>query len=158
MTPGAQQIVTAYEDSGVTSLEDLCSIFSDFEPEAIKTVLLQYSTKYRRLHLASSKNKDSDNIEKPEDITDDEFEHIKQSLKNLALNCPDDNVRARTLKFLWNEKKGRNDIDKSLKGLAALNINVNMLNDHLKQIKAAKERAIIDVNDLNESRALPSPN
>lgn len=136
----AAQIVAAYE-GGMTIqqiAEDLCAS-EQFDETTIKTVLASFSSVYRN----SIDDKAITNENKAPDLTDTEFDDIKRVAKELALFAEDDNVRARMIKFLWDEKKGRNDakLANAKRGVKNLSIvNVRLFNEHLKQARQANRQ------------------
>lgn len=137
MTAGTQQLVEYYE-TYLPTIEELQSQFPDYEVESIKTVLAQFSSLYRKQLKESGKDK---KLEKPDDISDDEFETIKAGLKNLAFSGEDEHVRARLLKFLWDEKKGRNNVVSS-KSQTNINVSVQLINNQIQRAKLAKAKAL----------------
>jgi hypothetical protein len=102
---------------------------------AVKAALMQCSTKYRR-----DCNKEDESVSIL-NVSDDEAMRLKESLLTLALAAENEGVRAKTAMFLFNEKKGRNDI---VKGMAQQNNNIFLINQHLSRVREAASRVIKD--------------
>jgi hypothetical protein len=60
------------------------------------------------------------------------------------LNHENENIQFRSAKFIINERKGRHDRG----NLKNLNINVNLINEQMKRVKEAKQRALSKVIDV----------
>lgn len=133
-----QELVELY-DQGL-NLEQICSE-TGYELAAVKSVLLQSSSKYRRDARIEPESESEELL-----ITKDEDREIVNALKKIGLE--DESapafVKTRALIYLHDEFKGRNDKEKGSNGI---NVSILMLNNALrearKQIKNANE-IIID--------------
>lgn len=173
MTALNQTILTAFEDLGLQP-SDIADQYG-LEPAAVKTVLIQFSTKFRNLVKKSLKAKDAQGGElittepgragspsdlseynpsetEMPDVTDDEYQELLAAYKDLALTSENDSVREKGLRFLINEKKGRNNVVTNLKDApqqGAL---------HFTQIiQQAKERAqqarVVTIDSSDDSQS-----
>src|SRR5678810_1078305 len=135
MNATIQQIVSSHESLSMTPEQIQQELFPEMELAVIKHTLLQYSSLYK----ATNKHLEAAGMDG--DITDDEFVAIKRTLKDIALHNESDELRARYCKYLWDEKKGRNDASliaakAKTKQLAnAPTVNIIMLSKHLEQSK-----------------------
>jgi hypothetical protein len=132
VSPTNKVIITSYEVCKL-SPEEIAEQ-EGLELESVKAVLLQSSTLYKE-HLQNCKGQDK------EDISDNEYEVLLDAYKSLALNTEQENVKEKALRFLINEKKGRNSASDLVK-----NVKVSVLhfNQQLKQ--ARKHKEIIDMD------------
>ena len=122
------QIVSMYESLEM-SVEQICADIGELDEVTIKTILLNNSPLYRKrqekniMALTNGNgngngSSNSDLITNPgpkiendsDDITQDEFKIFLQAYKELALNTENDSVRERSLRYLIDEKKGRNNL------------------------------------------------
>jgi len=109
------------------------------EEIAVKACLSSYSSLYND-QMSSEKEE--------EDISDEEFAQIKMAYKQLMFS-EDDRVKEKALRFLWDEKKGRNK-QKDTLILNAGKINILAFNDRLIKARQAKEKFL---NSNNASKA-----
>jgi hypothetical protein len=118
-----------------------------FEPLAIKATLAAYSPTYRKdISVQQSFQQTKSPVPSgapptiAEDISDTDFELIRQAALGIALDTSNDYVptKARMLKFLWNEKKGRNNVN----GLRGASVNILQFNDHIVQAARAVKDAL----------------
>ena len=96
------QIIFAYEELGL-SPADITTQFDDydFEEADIRTLLADYSVKYRDELSERSAG---------EGQTEDELLKLLSEYRHLSRDSANDLVKERALKFLINESKGRNDL------------------------------------------------
>lgn len=142
-----QQIVTAFEVNGMTAEEISQELYPEMDVVVIKTVLQQNSTVY------AQKNKEALKKGEESDINEFEFEQIKRAMKGLAFSTSNEELKYKTLKFLWNEKKGRNDAALTVAKLQALRgapqTNIFLLQEQVKKAKqlvaASREPVLLDV-------------
>lgn len=123
------QIVASYEDHGVT-IEEIAANFG-FSEEAVKILLGAKSSVYRAQVKA----------EVIPDVTDDDFDQVKAVMKSLLLS-DQPNVQLKAARFLWDEKKNRND--PAATKASMLNgavININVINEQMQKARVAVERA-----------------
>jgi hypothetical protein len=130
-----QQIVVAYEEAGLTPEE----IAADLEMEltAVKLALAQSSATYRK---AIGKE--------TEDISDNEVIEMKEIIKGIARTQQFDNpgVALKAATWVYNEKKGRND----LQVMRDNQVNVVIFNERLsrareRMLEMKKEAKLIEV-------------
>ena len=88
MTAASQQIVTAYEDLGMTIDEIAAQGLG--EPVAIKAVLLQWSQKYR----------EDTKTNKSCDFTDEDRDQALAVIRNAAMYAEDEHLRFRAAKYI----------------------------------------------------------
>ena len=138
MTAANQQIVTAFEDAGLTPeqiAEDL-----EFDLLAVKAILTQYSTKFR------SESKKDDALA----FKIDEAEEMKSIILGLARYSDDEHLQFKAAKFVLEDKKGRLDLNTKVPGLQ---INVVTFNEQMKRALQAEQRTLernvpIEVEEL----------
>lgn len=158
MNAETQQIVKAYEVANMSPEEIHDSFCPDIEVETIKATLFQFSRKWKEENGIKNVNgvlqtKEGVTLE---DVSDGEFEQIKAAYKDLALHSDSDEIRSRALKWLWNEKKKRND-PKSKQQLPSVNFSISVFNQHLlqarevlqkqKALQTQEQQQIIDVTE-----------
>lgn len=128
MTAANEQIVAAFEDSGM-SPEDIATSLG-FDILAVKAVLLQNCPSYRK----SAKKDDA------LQFTENEAEEMKGIILNIARYEEDDqNLKFKAAKFILEDKKGRLDIGKQMN---TLNINVLDFNEQMKRALEAERRTL----------------
>lgn len=118
MTAASQQIVTAYEDLGMTIDEIAAQGLG--EPVAIKAVLLQWSQKYR----------EDTKTNKSCDFTDEDHDQVLAVIRNAAMYAEDEHLRFRAAKYIRDDKKGRLDLNRGFKNL---NISLQTFTVHLER-------------------------
>ena len=125
------EVVTAYEELELT-ISEISAAF-DYEEEAVKAILLSYSSKYRDSLAIHAKNGDVH----PDDVTDDEFRKINEAYIKLALYSDNDTVREKALRQLRDEKRKRLPAQQKTRGDSLKNVQVNILqfNELLKAQK-----------------------
>lgn len=161
MNNEALQIVKAYEEAGMSPEEIQEGLFQDMEVATIKAALFQFSAKWRALHTDKTLNPALGQQEIAKDVTEEEFQLIKGAYKQLALHSENEEIKARALKWLWNEHKGRNE-PKQNKQLPNITFNVAVFNEHMKQAKKAiatvveqpKSLAVADYKEEKEPIAV----
>ena len=124
----SQELVNMYDDLGLTVDEIMEQV--DYERAAVLSTLAQYSPKYRK--ETRSPELAAEN-EVPL-ISDDEDREIVEGMKMLARCGDSEEVRARLLIYLHNEKKGRHDAKVGLQGGT---INVLTINSAIKEARLA---------------------
>jgi len=121
----AETIKALYEDSELTPEEIAESL--GVHPSVVRLVLKGSSEKYTATDAKA-------------DVTDAEFEAVKEATKQIAFDKDQAAfLRAQMLKFLWNEKKGRND---AKVGQVAANMNILILNEKLSSVVSRKQAAL----------------
>lgn len=132
ISAGDTQIKLMYEQG--VSPEEIASELGA-EVSSIKATLLSCSRLYRQ----RVNGKDE---EKQEDIEETEWDEIRQAYKQLALNSDNPVVQEKALRFLWQEKKGRNNlVPKVPQGTG---INLLILNSTLTEAKKKAAAAIME--------------
>ncbi len=124
-------IVHQYDELGMT-IEEIAEEHPNLDPVGIKTCLTTFSLKYKQ---------ENSTPDQPE-ITDDEHRLFMNSYKGLALGAEDEKVRERALKFLINEKKGRNDVIKKMVEDSNKQVNFFQVNQYLIKARQAKQKAL----------------
>lgn len=130
MTAANQQIVTAFEELGMTPAE--IAQDQELDEVSVKAILMQSSALYRK----ACKNEDSK--EDTFNFSDEELVMANQVISNLARYSEDENMQFRAAKYIRDDRKGRLDVIKQQTGL---NINVIAFNEHMQKAIAAVERA-----------------
>lgn len=135
MTAANSEIKTMYEDLGMTPEE----IADDrgYDVSAVKAILMSCSGVYREV-LKTPEGK-------TQDITEEQFDQINAAYVNLALYSEVDSVRARCLKNLRDEYRGRL---KNPNAIKSLNLNIVQLNGQLARSREVKELAAARVQEL----------
>lgn len=133
MTALVANIVKDYESVGL-SLEEIASEHNISIVE-IKTLLLNYSSKYR------ADMKESKSL----DFTDEQLELANRAIVETLQTTEDEHLKLRAAIFIREDKKGRRDV---LKGLADLQLNVAEFNLNMRKVLASRER----------TKAIASPN
>jgi len=125
MSGEVQQILNLYEKLNL-SLEDIAED-RDISLTEVKAVLMQYSSIYR----GAIKE------DKTLDFTDSELELANKAIAEIMLSTDDENIKFRAAKYIRQDKKGRLDAAKNMRGL---NINVFTFNDQMKRAQMSLER------------------
>jgi len=137
MTALEQQIVTDYEVNGTAPA--LIAQDNNLELAAVVATLIRYSSQY----------KEAIESKKEEDISEQDYERIREALKQLALYSESDMVRARVGIFLFNEKKGRNNAKGSI--IKNTQFNILSLNEGIKQArKALMDSTVLDLKKIED--------
>lgn len=135
MTGANQQILEAYETLGLEP-EQIAEQF-DYEPAAVKSVLAQFSRKFRGdIEVCDNRN-----------FSETEFEAANRTIVEIMMTSEDERLRARLACYIRDDKKGRLD---AVKQMAGLNVNVVMINEQMKKAQAAIERARNGVKQVIE--------
>lgn len=150
MAPANCQVVTAYEECGM-SAEEIAEDLG-FEIEAVKMILLQHSQQFS--DKALSKNP----LTKELEVRDEQLFSQRDvkvacgTIKELCASSEVDSVRFKAAEFIINEAKGRND----LKALKENKFNIVMISETMRQarqgIAEAKARARKN-RDMGEGEA-----
>ena len=139
MAPANQQIVTAYEECGMSPEE--IAVDMGFEVEAVKMILLSHSQAFsdkaltkanEAMHAETVEAADSQPL-----FGDNEMRIAKATIKELCVSSEIDAVRFKAAEFIINEAKGRND----LKALKDTKFNVVMISETMSRARQAIERA-----------------
>jgi hypothetical protein len=134
---------TAYEVLGLT-VEEI-SAQQELSIDETRTLLWHVSSKFRK----DKKYSDSPNQE----------DEIMEMYESLARCSPDDGVRERALRFLINERKGRNDIEmrrleletKSVDNQTVdLAMRLQQFNDNIKRIRTVTQNPNPPVFELSD--------
>lgn len=126
MTAANQQILEAYETLGLEP-EQIAEQF-DYEVAAVKSVLAQFSRKFRGdVEIEDNKN-----------FSETELEAANRVIVDLMMTSEDERLRARLACYVRDDKKGRLD---AVKQMAGLNVNVVMINDQMRKAQAAIARS-----------------
>lgn len=150
MSGGDQQVVALYELNAM-SPEMIAEVLG-YDVLAVKSALASHSRIYResfKQEVLLARGASSLDIQQAtndsqegEIVNNEQFQQLKQAAINIALSS-DDNVgaatRARMIKFLLNEKKGRNDVRGQVKNI---HTNVILINQGLQQAKEAIRRSL----------------
>jgi hypothetical protein len=106
-----------------------------YELGAVKAALIAVSSQYRG---ALSNGVNSPESKHPHEyISDEEERELFNAYKWLALNGEQEGVRAKIIRDLIAEKRGRNDIAKVVKGTQ---VNVVLINDSIRKAREAIKR------------------
>lgn len=123
----SEAIKSLYESESLTP--EQISEALEMEVESVKIALLQRSSKYRQ---DIKTNKDD------KDFTDDELETAKVAIAR-CMNAEDQHLAFKAAKFVFDERKGRNNVRSLVKNL---NLNVTLINEQMTKAREAKERAL----------------
>ena len=132
---GNIEIITLYEQGA--SIEEIAAELC-LDISAIKVTLIQGSQKYRDM-LREKEIKNADIV------SDGEMKELVNAYKNVALYSEIDSVKERALRFLINERKGRNDIGILQKS----NVNVNIFNQHINMARERVAKALKSASVIN---------
>lgn len=168
MTSLESEILEMYENLDM-SVDDIACSSRDqddpLDPIAIKTILAQYSHKYRtngrKLATLESKGIKSShtNPKAPSPanntknfLSETEQAELVEVMKSLALNSDSDIVRAKMSIYLFEEDKGRNEARiKNLSNMKPNGVNILVLNQRLvstqARIEALRQKAQIKDRD-----------
>ena len=149
-TPSNMEIIHMFENEGM-SVEEIATA-RDYEVVAVKNILSIGSKQYR----------DECKTSEEELISDAEARSIVEAMKGLGFSAENELVRFNALKYLFDEKKGRND----KKETQAVSLNVQLLNTELKKIKQLEESRPVrsmmapiskQLTDVDRSTSAPGP-
>lgn len=133
MTINNEQIKQMYEELDMSPEE--IAISEGWEVEAVKAALIAVSSQYRG---ALSNGVNTSQSKHPHEyISDEEERTLFDAYKWLALNGEQEGVRAKVIRDLIAEKRGRNDIAKVVKGTQ---VNVVLINDSIRKAREAIKR------------------
>ena len=122
MTGAVAQILAMYERAAL-DIETISQEL-ELEPEAVKSVLMQHSSKFR----AAIK----ENLE--QDFTKDDLGAVTKAIVDLAHSTEDENLKFRALKYIRDDAKGRKDKVTATK-FDSLKVNVLVFNEALRKSK-----------------------
>ena len=142
MNLNISQMVSAYESSpgGKETVEGLARFF-EVDVAILTEILRVHSLVFKDKQLLlkneiGNENKDG-TIEHPaEDVDDETFKAIKQSVINTALGSRDERLALKAGMFLWNEKKGRNDRKMDV---PIANVNIQILNARFEKLREMRQ-------------------
>lgn len=103
-------IRVAFEEQGATP-EDIAGELG-IDLATVKYSLANNSPIYRK-HLRTTQQNPEIADSQPlraEDVTEDESSELLAVMKNLALSADDEGIRFKAAQFLFNERKGRNNV------------------------------------------------
>ena len=126
MTNAIRQIVEQYDTLGMSPAE--IAEVEKLNETAVKTVLYANSAKYRE---AIGEKVDT---KAALDYTVADEELANNVIRRVAQYSDNDATALKAAQYIKNERRGRNDVKA---GVRRLNINVNVLNQHFEQAKAA---------------------
>lgn len=126
MTGSNQQIISAYEDLGMSP--DEIAQDQDLDVAAVKATLIQFSSRFRKDVKADDAL----------DFTEDQVRRATDVILHLAQYSEDENLRFRAARYIRDDKKGRLDVIKQMTGL---NINVLTINEQMQKAISAVNRA-----------------
>ena len=167
MTATETEIVECYETLEMP-VEDISKSL-ELDPIAIKAILAQYSTTYRRngrklenknnkgLEVSHATPKPAPQNDKNNFLNPEERELIVETMKGLAMTSENDMVRARMCTYLFEEDKGRNEARiKNLSNMKPNGVNVNVLNINIMKTKARLDdiRKKLDENKQKDTAAI----
>ena len=95
MTASSQQIITCYEELGM-SIDEIAAA-GHGDPVAIKAVLLQWSQKYR----------EEMKVNKAIDFTEEDHDQVLAVIRNAALFAEDELLRFRAAKYIRDDTERR---------------------------------------------------
>lgn len=135
MTAANSQIIAAYEDLGMSP--DEIAQDQDLDVSAVKSVLIQFSTKFRK----------DIKVDESLDFTEDQVKRATDVILHLAQYSEDESLRFRAARYIRDDKKGRLDVIRSMTGL---NINVLTINEQMQKAIAAvnKSKGIVDIDSM----------
>lgn len=143
MSGSDQQIVTAYEELGLTP-EQIAA--DGYDIVAVKACLMQNSVLFREAMKVNSE----------EGFSTSEEQEARGVIANLMRDSDDDFIKLRAAKYIRDDKKGRLDPIKA----QHLNINIVTINDTLRKAREARARVkstIIDVKTVSNSKTIEVP-
>lgn len=124
MTSIDTSIITAFQELGISE-EDIAEQ-EGVEVETVKAILMQYVPEYRT--KVSS------------DINSEDKEEILSALKNIGLYGENEGVRAKVLRYLYDEAKGRNDKREENRLISGMKVGALIINHSIQRAKSAKSR------------------
>jgi hypothetical protein len=137
----------AYEMYGM-SVDALADEHS-LEPTAVKALLLRHSRKYKE-NLQEEKEQEGAT---EEDISRDEYKELIASYKELARFSDNEHIKERALRFLIEEKKGRNDRRATKAMVGDIEQNILIFNESIKkrrQIKSPKKVKTLEMTETGD--------
>lgn len=128
MSATLAQLKAAYENNNM-SPEDIVTDFPDLDIAAVKAGLMQCSAKYRR--DCGVEEEDNSGL----NFTNDQLRMVNQGIFELAMGADDEHLRLKALTYIRDDKKGRKEIVRAMKGNT---FNILQFNE---QLKANREMA-----------------
>lgn len=123
-----EQILALYEISGL-SVEEISSQLDNLDSAVIGSVLRQYSAMYRAAHP------EADGM--AQDFNDSEFKAARNTIAELAMSADNDFIKLHAAKFVFNERKGRND--PKAPQITLTNNNIVLISERAKRLRAARQ-------------------
>jgi hypothetical protein len=138
-----KQIVAAYDSLGMT-IDEIAEQF-ECDAVAVKSCLLQFSTKFKTEHRAVETRL---NVE----FTPDEQFRAKEVIVHLMDYAEDPYLQSRMARYIRDDSKGRLDIEN---GVKQMNVNITLFQDTLRQAQEARRKALenkpaIDVETVGQ--------
>jgi len=150
LTAANQQILTAYEDCGMTP-EQIAEDFN-YELQAVKMILLAHSQAFSDKQLTKdNKREDSSNDNL---FSDTDLQLAKNTIKELASSAEIEAVKFRAAEFIINEKKGRNDV-KNLRDMSN-GINITIISETMSRAREAMAKAKQRAIEMKEVHSVSS--
>ena len=138
MSSSDQQIKTSFEELGLTP--EQIADETGYDVLAIKTILLQCSSAYRKLVKR----------EPDKGYTPDQAEEMQHIMLDIArYEDEDQHLKFKAAKYLHEEFKGRNDINKQVQNIHITAINFN---EQMKKALQARERTIKTINEVSDKQ------
>ena len=142
MTTLNKQVVTAFEDLGMSPEEIAQSEDFNMDLLTVKAILMQFSSLYRK----ESKN------DAALQFSDGEAEECKDIILNIARYTEDEHLQFKAASFILNDKKGRLDDGRML---AKMRDNPAILvNIHLTKALQARERTVQKAVEIQSEKVL----
>lgn len=139
MTAQNQQIVTAYEELGMTPEEIADNPDFGFDLTMIKAILMQSSSLYRKASKGDSRLQ----------FSDTEADEVKGIILSIARYTEDEHLQFKAAKFIYEDKKGRLDQGRAL---ANFNSPIIQFNVHYEKYMAARERTLNKAVELKNDK------
>ncbi len=139
MNLSATEIVTSFETLGM-SVEQIADD-TGFDPSAIKAILLQSSSMYRK------DAKKDDSLQ----FTEDEASECKKIIFDLARHSEDEYMQFKAARYVLDSKTGRLDIGKNLQQINfnAIDFNIQMTKA-MKAARATEEHAAAQITNKQD--------
>lgn len=119
MTGSTQQIVTAYEVNGLEPEQIVIAFDGEYDILAIKSVLMQFSGKYRSV---TKPELQADGTKKEVGFTDEDETFALSTIRRLAEYAEDEHIQAKMAMYIREDKRGRRDAVKQVGQGASGNI------------------------------------
>lgn len=143
MSAELRTIINAYEQEGMSPLE--IAEDRDLDLTAVKTALMQGSSKYRK-----DCGKEEEEVDEL-NFSNEELRRANQVIVDLALGSEDDHLRLKAATYIRDDKKGRKEVTKALAGN---NFNVLFINEQLKKVRSVTDEMKQSVLSGNSGKQL----